>query len=840
MADIKLRLEAEDDGTVVIKQVEEEYKKSMDGMADSTEEADRRIKRSVNNTNNTLNNFSSHSSSTFSKIKTALYSKLVNPFKTGFTMVGNYLKASISQLQTFALGAGALGSILSTAAIGAFGKSILSAASQMENFTQQFEVFYGSVEKAGEALAMVRQVAATTPFQLPQVIQTTKILKVLTNGALATSEGIRMVGDASVAAGVPINELATWFGRLYSMLQAGRPAGEAMMRLMELGVVSADVRSKIEKLQAAGAEANTVWNVFMQSQSKFSGLMSKQMNTLSGIISNMGDNFLELRTTIGNELLGSVKEVAREIRDWLGMMSKSPQAVQFGRNLATGFNLAVTAAKALFGYLESRKEALLLVGKIVGGFVALKIAILAVSNPLIIVLGLLFGAVELITRYGDDVQEMTQTSIASLNQWKEEHKSVLTKVGDFFKFFLNQQIKFVAVYADIWKTGFLEFVKMAKSAFITVIADAKRFGTILVSAIKGDFDTVKKTFGEFLTEGGLLGLYVPDFVGLFKDQINDIKTIMETDYVEAVVNGVKTGATNVVGIVEDIMNKLKDITKIGGMDISSNISDIMGGGAGGGDGVNDLILDRLEFNSDTQKIMQEYFERIYRGAIDGGLKAGAAFKYGFEEALFNIGTEAQIMWEAGSEFAKNLHEGLTTTFSSLMQGGGGISDAITGMLQNLTDTLTTHLSEMISKPLVDGLSDKMSELTEKYGKEFLGYVAGGLQLVNGTISGDTTQIGSGIGMLAGTAIGGPIGGMIGGFAGGMLGGLFSDDKEVKDNISDIADNTAETNVRLEVVNRNLMGLRADVTELWVLPTSAYFSTRNVNNELSTQLSMVGG
>ncbi len=46
-----------------------------------------------------------------------------------------------------------------------------------------------------------------------------------------------------------------WIGRLYDGLQSGRPVGEAMMRLQELGVISGDTRNQIENLQKSARKA---------------------------------------------------------------------------------------------------------------------------------------------------------------------------------------------------------------------------------------------------------------------------------------------------------------------------------------------------------------------------------------------------------------------------------------------------------------------------------------------------------------------------------------------------------------------------------------------------------
>lgn len=166
----------------------------------------------------------------------------------------------------------------------------LRAASQMEDLQASFTTLLGGAGEAKYRLEELAKFASSTPFELPEVARASRVLETLTQGALATGSGLRMVGDVAAVTQQPIEELAMWIGRLYDGLQSGRSVGEATMRLQELGVMSGQVRSKIEDMQAAGHRGEAVWQVAAASFGKFSGEMERRSKTLSGSMSNLSDS----------------------------------------------------------------------------------------------------------------------------------------------------------------------------------------------------------------------------------------------------------------------------------------------------------------------------------------------------------------------------------------------------------------------------------------------------------------------------------------------------------------------------------------------------------------------
>jgi hypothetical protein len=67
----------------------------------------------------------------------------------------------------------------------------------METLETAFIPLLGSADAAQKRIADLSKFAAETPFELPEVAKASRTLETLTQGALATSEGLRLVGDVA-------------------------------------------------------------------------------------------------------------------------------------------------------------------------------------------------------------------------------------------------------------------------------------------------------------------------------------------------------------------------------------------------------------------------------------------------------------------------------------------------------------------------------------------------------------------------------------------------------------------------------------------------------------------
>jgi hypothetical protein len=219
-------------------------------------------------------------------------------------------------------------------------KSIGKAA-DMETLETAFAPLIGGAAKAKQRIAELAEFANATPFELPEVAAASRVLETLTKGALSTKAGLTLVGDVAAATNTPFQEIATSIGRLYGGLQSGRPVGEAAQRLQELGVISGDVRGRIENLQAEGKKGPEVWAVATKALSAFSGSMERQSVTWNGKMSTLGDAVSMTMAKFGQPIMDSLKPFLDGLTAHIESLQS--MAVAAGQKIAGAFDIAMAA-----------------------------------------------------------------------------------------------------------------------------------------------------------------------------------------------------------------------------------------------------------------------------------------------------------------------------------------------------------------------------------------------------------------------------------------------------------------------------------------------------------------
>jgi len=258
--------------------------------------------------------------------------------------------------------AGMIGGLGGLAAAATLAVSAVNKAAQMETLETAFAPLIGGSENAKKRIKELSNFAAATPFELPEIAKGSRVLETLTKGALSTGDGLRMVGDVAAATQQPFEEIAMWVGRLYDGLQSGRPVGEATMRLQELGVVSGDVRGRLESMQKAGVAGNAIWGEAAAALNRFSGSMERQSVTWSGKLSTLRDNIGQVLAAFGTPIIdglkpyldmaiakvGSLQNAAtaagEKIRNAMDIAGAAWNMNMVGRLLGTGLQVAMFEA----------------------------------------------------------------------------------------------------------------------------------------------------------------------------------------------------------------------------------------------------------------------------------------------------------------------------------------------------------------------------------------------------------------------------------------------------------------------------------------------------------------
>jgi hypothetical protein len=200
-------------------------------------------------------------------------------------------------------------------AFAVIGGLAVKGAADAESMQASWETLLGSVEKANARVAELKEFAATTPFEIPEVMAASRTLQVFGGDALATGDNLRLVGDIASGVQQPFSDVAMWIGRTYDAMESGQPFGEAAMRLQEMGALSGEGRRRLEELAKAakdgGMTMDEAWTEAQKIFGQFAGQMERQSQTLNGQISNLMDNIGQTLAGVGEILLPVVKEIVQ-------------------------------------------------------------------------------------------------------------------------------------------------------------------------------------------------------------------------------------------------------------------------------------------------------------------------------------------------------------------------------------------------------------------------------------------------------------------------------------------------------------------------------------------------
>jgi hypothetical protein len=224
--------------------------------------------------------------------------KTLNSAKGAISSLGNVAQAGVASLA--ALGAAGAAGIV------AFVVSSSKAASNIESLTMQFETLLGGADAAGKRMEEIVKFAASTPFEIPELAATSKLLQTMGGNLLATGEGLRMVGDAAAISGQPLEEVGLHIGRVFNAITSGTSAGESVSRLQELGLITGTVKREFEALAEAQKKGKAATLTSEQALAKLKGILSKTegamvrlASTTEGKLSNMKDNIGQLQVAFG-------------------------------------------------------------------------------------------------------------------------------------------------------------------------------------------------------------------------------------------------------------------------------------------------------------------------------------------------------------------------------------------------------------------------------------------------------------------------------------------------------------------------------------------------------------
>lgn len=257
---------------------------------------------------------------------------------------------------------------------------------------EQQQIAFGTLLESAAAEERMRALttfAAATPYELPEIVQASKLLQAFTGDALAVGEGLTLVGDAAAAVGAPLEATALWLGRLFSALRSGQPVGEALQNLTQLGLISGEVRDRITALQGRTLSLNEAMEAMAQSFGRYTGAMSAQSKTFNGQLSTLTDN---VRTLTGELTKPLFERLSSGMASANARMSETREMLQGIANAIRDLTQWAALAAAGIAGVGAGAIAIQGGGMMLGSIIAAKFATAVAASPVWLSVGGLVAA----------------------------------------------------------------------------------------------------------------------------------------------------------------------------------------------------------------------------------------------------------------------------------------------------------------------------------------------------------------------------------------------------------------------------------------------------------------
>lgn len=453
-------------------------------------------------------------------------------FNSGISKLGGIAKKGVG------VAVAAVGAV--TAALGAGVVAGVKYNASIESYQTSFEVMTGSAEKAAEVIDKLKKVGAETPFELPDLADTTQLLMNYGFSADEAMDSMMMLGDISQGSAEKMSRIATAYGQMSS---AGKVSLEDVKQMIEAGFnplqeisestgeSMASLYDRISKGTISVDEITASMQRATSEGGKYFQSMEKQSQTFSGLISTLKDN--------AQQLLG---EVVKPISDGL-TGSLLPAAISAIEQLTQGFE-----ENGVAGMIQAA-------GNIVNGLFTgiMENAPMLISTGMELLnqflLGVATGIPALLTKGFEMVTQLVIGILQNLPQLITQGVAVITNFVNgllsSLPSVLQSGVQMILRLVD----GIINNLPAIVSAAAQAIA---RFVASIASNLPQILSTGIKIIGELAS--GLIRA-IPNLVGKIPQIISSIKNaFLSVDWLSVggnIIKGIASGVASAAGQLVD-------------------------------------------------------------------------------------------------------------------------------------------------------------------------------------------------------------------------------------------------------------------------------------------------
>lgn len=312
----------------------------------------------------------------------------------------------------------------------------------IEQLTTSFEVMTGSVEKANQVVAKLKDIGAKTPFEFTGLAETTQMLMQYGFSADEAIDRMKMLGDISQGSADKMNRIAMAYGQMSS---AGKVSLEDIKQMIEAGfnplqeisdTTGESMASLYDRISKGKISVDEITASMQRSTSaggKYFQSMEKQSQTLNGQMSTLKDNF---DNVLGKALQGISDvlstSVLPAVNDFLGKLSTAIDTTDWEKLKDTFQNLVPVISGATTA-LVVFKGAMAVKGVIGGVSDAFeKLNRVMKANPILLIVSLIASLVSGLITLWNTNEDFRNAVIGIWNSIKSAIGNVVNGIVTFF------------------------------------------------------------------------------------------------------------------------------------------------------------------------------------------------------------------------------------------------------------------------------------------------------------------------------------------------------------------------------------------------------------------------
>ena len=244
--------------------------------------------------------------------------------------------------------------------------AFIGAASGMEQWTMKFDILEGSASAANERVAALEATSTSLAMPTQDIMAAAFQLEKVGAGALATTDGLRMIADTSVMTGSSMQQTATQFGFLYSEMEAGNGTiSRYLLQLVRQGAITAEGQAHIttyaKAVQAGTMTMAEAWPKVEAELHRFGGAAAREADTFAGKMTLMGNESSLVFDKIGGAILPVASVIATVLvvglQDANVALDATAAAVSAASDIFTAFEPQIAAVAAVIILLNLQTAA---------------------------------------------------------------------------------------------------------------------------------------------------------------------------------------------------------------------------------------------------------------------------------------------------------------------------------------------------------------------------------------------------------------------------------------------------------------------------------------------------